>query len=264
MAVQVSAGAGSLFAIGLGAGDIATIYSLGRRFGNWWTASSGDEDFLRLLDEDELNLLTRRGMMDSARFNAIWNNNLILLANGKKVIIEGEQAQRTLGQLSRFTACMVCMIASLDAFAAGTVVRTIARTLLLELLRTTEHGEELLASEMTNRINAWRSAACVRGIHSKVQEARMMLVNSGKILSGTLPPLDAKEVAHFLYWLLAGDSACFQTSSSDLAGIAYCLSHTGFDLLSVHGFSDHSVQTCCRVVYDNSSNAGLQTHLAYQ
>lgn len=63
MALQLTTGYGSLLALGVGAGDIASIYSLGRRVGDCWTASSGDEDFLRLLDEDELNILKRRGVL---------------------------------------------------------------------------------------------------------------------------------------------------------------------------------------------------------
>ena len=117
MALQVSTGYGSLLALGVGAGDIASILSLGRRVGNWWTASSGDEEFLRLLDEDELEILTRRGVIDIARFNKVWNTSITLLANGKKITAQGEQAQKVLGRLTRFTGCMVCIIVTLDAFA---------------------------------------------------------------------------------------------------------------------------------------------------
>ena len=242
---------------------MATIYSLGRRVGNWWTASSGDEEFLHLLDEDELNLLTRRGVLDAARFNKTWNNCMTLLANGKKMTIEGEQAHKVLGQLSRFTACMVCIIASLDAFAEFTVVRTILRKLLLELLKTTEHGEDLLASELSNRINAWRSAACIRGIHKQVREIRLSLVKSKRILSGTIPLRDTKEVVDFLYWLLTENTTQFYTSCSDLAGIAHCLSQTGFDLLSVDGLG-YPTETSCRLVYDVSQALKPQNHLAHQ
>lgn len=153
---------------------------------------------------------------------------------------------------SRFTACMICIVASLDTFAAATVVRTIYRKLLLYLLQTTEHGENLVTSELSNRINAWRSAACVRGIHQKLREIRLSLMDSGKVLTGTVPPQDAREIAEFLYWLLAGQSSSFYTSSSDLAGIAYWLSQIGLEVLSVERFLDGSGGSSCQLIYDNS------------
>lgn len=143
---------GSLVAVGIDVYDVAALYSLGRRFGNWCTASPGDEELLRLLDEDEMNLLTRRGVLDAARFDATWNEKMKLLSNRKKITIDGANAHKALGETSRFTACMICIVATLDTFAAASVVRMICRKLLLDLLRTTEHGENLVASEMSDRI----------------------------------------------------------------------------------------------------------------
>lgn len=257
MTLQATTGYGSLIAIGLGVGDVATIYSLGRRFGNWWTAASGDDDLLRTLDEDEMNILRRRGLIDLPRFNATWNNSMTLLANGSKLTIEGEHAQKVLGHLSRFTASMICIIASVDTFAASSVTRVIFKSLLLKLLQTTEHGEDIVLSELSNRLNAWRSAACVRGIHKRAQEIRLSLLRSEQVMSGTLPAAEAREVVEFLYWLLTGDTDAFHTSSSDLAGIAWCLSNTGFDLLSVHGFSGNCAMTACRLFYNGISNVAL-------
>lgn len=81
MSLQVSTAYGSLLAVGIGSHDIAAIYSLGRRLGNWWTASSGDGDLLRLLDQDQMDLLTRRGILDVLLFNATWNSSMTLLSN---------------------------------------------------------------------------------------------------------------------------------------------------------------------------------------
>lgn len=69
MSLQISTGVGSLVVLGLGVGDIAALYTLGRRVGNWMTANSGDADLLALLDEDELDILRRRGILDIARFD---------------------------------------------------------------------------------------------------------------------------------------------------------------------------------------------------
>jgi hypothetical protein len=149
---------------------------------------------------------------------------------------------------------MVCIVASVDTFAAAIVVRTICRKLLLDLLRTTEHGENLVASQVSNRINAWRSAAYIRDIHQTLRETRLSLVYFGKVLTGTISPQDAREVAEFLYWLLAGQSKSFCTSSSDLADIAYCLFHIGFDLLTVEGFLGNLSELRCRLIYDDSGD----------
>ncbi|KAH8728536.1 hypothetical protein GQ44DRAFT_824316 [Phaeosphaeriaceae sp. PMI808] len=262
MALQLTTGHGSPLAVGIGAHDIATIYSIGRRLGNWWTASSGDQEFLRLLDEDEMNILTRRGVLDPIHFNATWNGHMTLLSNGEKITIDGEHAHTALGEISRFTASMICIVASLDTFAATSLVRTISRNLLIKLLRTTERGEDLVASEVSNRINAWRSAACIRGIHQKMREIRLALEKAGKILAGTIPPQDVREVVEFLDWLLAGQTKSFHTSSSDLAGIAYCLSQVGFDVLSVEGFVDDPSETGCRLIYDNSGDSKHQGYIA--
>ena len=35
-----------------------------RKVGNWWTAASGDQDLLKVEDEDEANILKRRGVLD--------------------------------------------------------------------------------------------------------------------------------------------------------------------------------------------------------
>jgi hypothetical protein len=68
MSLTVLAGAGSLLSIGVGAGDIATLFTLGVRFGNWLTALKGDADFLAMLEEDEVSILTRRGTIDMEHF----------------------------------------------------------------------------------------------------------------------------------------------------------------------------------------------------
>lgn len=182
---------------------------------------------------------------------------MTLLANGKKITVKGAQAHTVLGRLTRFTACMVCIMATLDAFADFTIVRSVFNDLLSQLLKATEHGEDLLVSELQGRINAWRSAACVRSLHIRARDIRLSLIQDKKILDGLLPTKDAKEVSRFLYWLLAENTAQFLTSSSDLAGIATCLSETGFDLLSIHGFLIHSSETPCRLIYDSTRDYSL-------
>jgi hypothetical protein len=145
-------------------------------------------------------------------------------------------------------------------------VKAIFKQLLLELLKSTENGEELLASELNSRLNAWRSAACVREIHFRSREMRRELIVSQKIQDGVMPMGEAREATRLLYWLLAENSDSFTTSSSDIAGIAHCLSRTGFDILSVDGIIDQPLETPCRVHFDPSSviNSQVQPNYALE
>ena len=68
MSVQSLLGGSSLISLGFGAGDIATLYTLGRRLGNWLTAPIGDAELLVLFEEDEFELFQRRDIIDINRF----------------------------------------------------------------------------------------------------------------------------------------------------------------------------------------------------
>lgn len=63
-----------------------------------------------------------------------------LLANGKPMTIDSDEADIVLEKLSRFTVVMMCMIASLEVFAMWEVVRKLLKDILKGLLRTTELG----------------------------------------------------------------------------------------------------------------------------
>jgi len=69
MALQLALGKNALASLSVGVGDIVTLYNLGRRFGNWLTASEDDQNLLKLLDCDELDVLKRRGLIDLNAFN---------------------------------------------------------------------------------------------------------------------------------------------------------------------------------------------------
>ena len=253
MSIQVTTGFSRLVGLGVSAGDVATLITLGNRVGNWYTAASGDEEFLAMLDEDELEILHRGGLLDLPRFNKRWSKQMRLLVNGKAQVYKGEGAKNTLGTLTRFTAVMVCLVAALDAFTSLSASQTIMKNLMKELLRATEHGEDLMVSRLANRINAWRSAACVRGLSIKARKIRDKLLSEELIQDGYMPFGEWREVLEFLYWLLAERSEKRTTNSSDVAGMAVCLSELGLDILSVEGFGTHSVQTSCTLEYSAKS-----------
>ncbi|KAF2877624.1 hypothetical protein BDV95DRAFT_481536 [Massariosphaeria phaeospora] len=262
MSLQITTKTGSLIALGLGISDIATIVSLSRRFGNWMTAASGDADFLEFLDTDELEIIRRRGLLDVDRFNKVWGHRIALLANGKPTEYEGEDAEKVLEKFSRFTAIMVCLVAAMDAFMSFELVRSTLRQVLLALLRTTEFGEDILASRYPDRLNSWRSSSTLRGLASKARQIRRRLLDRRLLVDGLMPQGDRLHMIQFLIWLLAESGEDFTTQSSDVAGVASCLSELGIDLLSVEGLGEagdgRASLTSCRVRY--SSEAIMRVH----
>jgi len=143
MSIQASLGRGSLLALGMGVSDVATVVSLGMRVGNWLTTASGDKGFLELLDQDEMDILKRRGLIDVARFNKRWGEKMALLVHNEPKVVSGQQAEKALQKFGRFTAIMVSTVAALDAFASPDIVKLTLRSVLAELLRTTEYGEDI-------------------------------------------------------------------------------------------------------------------------
>jgi hypothetical protein len=64
MSLQVTSGLRSFVALGISTGGVATLITIGSKVGNWWTAASGDQDLLKTEDEDDANILKRRGVLD--------------------------------------------------------------------------------------------------------------------------------------------------------------------------------------------------------
>ena len=262
MSLTVTAGAGSLISVGLGVTDVANLYAVGRLIGNWITAPSGDIEFLDLLQSDELDILRRRGMIDTHRFNARWRQRARLLMNGRPTELVGDDAAKVLGTLSRFTAIMVAIVAALDGFMNFLALKDVMKRLLKELLKTTEYGEDVLSSQLNDRVNAWRSTAYLRGLSIAVQEIREDLVAKKKVLNGYMPAGESHVMAEFSYWLLSGDTSTLITPSSDVAGVAVALSQIGFDVLSVQGWGEDGHNTSCKVVYEPvlfSTKEGVKT-----
>ncbi|MCJ1378281.1 hypothetical protein MMC17_001378 [Xylographa soralifera] len=253
MSVQVTTGFSQLVSLRIGAGDVATMINLGHRVGNWWTADSGDREFLDLLDEDEMSLIHCRGLIDLPRFNKQWSNALRLLVNGKPQVYKDREARPILGPFTRFTAIMVSMIAALDAFCSLKITKEVIKSVIRGLLCTTEYGEDLMASRLNNRINAWRSAACVRGLSIAAKKTRDNLIMKELILDGFMPYGEARDMARFLLWLLTENSETYTTSSSDIAGVATSLSKLGIDVLNVHGLGDDSLEPSCTLIYSSEA-----------
>ena len=263
MAVQAVAGPGSLISLGISISDVATFYGLAKRVGNWLSAVSGDQEFLELLGQDELDILQRKGLIDIQRFNKRWGSRMVLLENGRHTTLTGEASEKNLDRFSRFTASMVCVIAALGAFATQKSVLAVLKDVLLELLRTTEWGEDIIAAQFSGRVHCWQSAADVRGLSAKAREIRLGLLNRKEILDGFMPEGESRLMIEFLVWLLSGTSATYTTPSSDVAGVGLCLSELGMDILSVTGFRSEPPQTPCRLEYSTQAPFQLKNPAQY-
>lgn len=222
-------------ALGIGMSDVATLFVLSKRVGNWLSASSGDKDFLQLMDQDEVDLLRRGGLIDTNRFNKRWGSEMFLLANGEAKTFKGEIAENALDTLGQFTALMVSLVAALDAFCLPKVVKVVVRSTLLEILGPAEYGEDVVASQYVQRINAWRSSATVRGISAEARRIRRSLISSDAIVSGLMPSGDMPHMVKFLVWLITDRSEQHITPSTDVAGVGLCLSQLSIDVLGVQG-----------------------------
>jgi hypothetical protein len=250
MSFQISAGKDSLVALGFSLGDITTLESLSRRFGGWFTTKSGDAELFTLLDDIEENVLQRQGLIDISRFNKYWGSRIELLGHEGVVVCEGQQAEKVLENLGQFSAVMVCLVAGLDAFSPSEVAKSTLRRVLSKLLRSSENGEDILASQYPQRFNSWRSAAEVRGMSRRAREIRRDLINDNLIVGGLMPPQDAHHMVHFLTWLLGEKSELFQTPSSDIAGLGFVISELGINILRVEGLKREVPWTPCRLEYD--------------
>ncbi|KAI8716691.1 hypothetical protein NCS52_00963300 [Fusarium sp. LHS14.1] len=249
MSIQVTTAPGALVALGLGFSDVSTLVALGRRVGNWWTATDGDKEFLSLLEEDASNILQRRGLLDVPSFNKRWSKQIQLLANGCLLRLEDRDIEQVLKD-SKVLFVMTCLVAVLEQFVKQELVRDIVYNMLKSLLKLHENGEDILRSQYSPRLNAWRSTAILRGLNLAADKYRQELVHSGHVVSGLLPRTESRHVEEFLTWLLGSHEPFFKTPSSDIAGIAICLSQLGIDIIDVQ--SAESLETSqrpCTVIY---------------
>ncbi|KAJ3460327.1 hypothetical protein MRS44_011194 [Fusarium solani] len=145
---------------------------------------------------------------------------------------------------------MTCLVAVLEQFAKQGLVRDILYNMLKSLLKLHENGEDILRSQYSSRLNAWRSTAVLRDLSQAAYENRQELIRNDSVMSGWLPETESRHVEEFLTWLLGSQEPSFKTSSSDVAGMAICLPQLGIDIIDVQ--STESLETSqrpCTVIY---------------
>lgn len=149
---------------------------------------------------------------------------------------------------------MTSLIAVLEQFTSQKVSRDILYAVLSELFQLAEHGQDIPRSHYDQRLNAWRSNACLRGLSNSAGEYRSELVSQGKVVPGHFPSQEMPDVKDFLVWFLAKRESRFITTSSDVAGIAACLQRLGLDLIHIQWSADDvpSTDDICTLVYSES------------
>ncbi|KAK5651662.1 hypothetical protein OQA88_11837 [Cercophora sp. LCS_1] len=126
-------GNAGLIAAGISVGDVATLFTLGTRIGNWVTAEKGDRDLLGMLEEDEHAFLERRGLVGITRFQKRWDCRLQVVKNGKLERVTGKSVERLLSSSSQWTVVMTCIAAALDEFASSAMGQLRIGSVLLTL-----------------------------------------------------------------------------------------------------------------------------------
>lgn len=253
MSLQVASGAASLVSLGFSIGDIAVLASLGKKLGSWLTADENGTRLLELLNLDEFEIF-KHGLMDYTRFNKRWGSSLILRVNNRVETFSGKRVEKVLDDVRPFTAVMVCLTASLDAFVGRKAVRETLKRVLVNLFSALDSSEEAVKSELHALHNGWLSTADVRGISGEVRSIRSDLIRSRAVLDGLMHPDDVPSMVQFLLWLLKDHGeTTFTTSSSDIAGVAFCLRKLGMEILSIDNFMEPHLPTQRRLIYSHDA-----------
>lgn len=272
MSITLATGPGALISLGLGIGDLATLVGLKDRVGNWMSTSPGDKDLLAHLDIDENDIFQRRGLVDIPVFNKRWRQHIRLLANGAPLdIYESEITKyidnpaELIEDLSLFSAVFVSIVATLDAFASPYTSQPIIYNILQRLIKPAVEGEDIIRAKYKPRLNSWRSSATLRTMSTECKGYVRKLVSRGIIMPGHMPLGDSRHMEDFIFWLLGSQDTEFRTASSDVAGVADCLSNVGIDVVAVSGpgFGSGSYTRPCSVVYSKDSILNLSTLSAH-
>ncbi|KAK3346340.1 hypothetical protein B0T25DRAFT_506692 [Lasiosphaeria hispida] len=269
MPTKVGSARDALLALGVGIGDVASIFALGRRNGNWWTAVANDKALLTLLNGTESNIVQRRGILELASFNKAWRSSLWLLSNGAPLNIWEPEIRTVLNnpsdllhELPLFTSIMTCVVAVVDQFTNKDTANSVFYDVLKALFSLGTVGEEMLKAHYTSHVNGWRSTACVRGLSHHAEQSKLMLIQDGTIFSGHMS-CTSTHLVQFLVWLLGTNKQTFKTNSMDIAGIATCLRNFGFRI----GFREPCEAVCILMVspeplpHDEASRLGRDANL---
>lgn len=198
MSITAQTSINSLISLGIGFGDVATLWAYGRKFGNFLSTNRLDEELLTVLDLDHMEILRRKGLFELPLWNKRWTEELRILANGRAMVIKGDVAKTIYGDVERFTAVMISLVAVLDLFASKKCVHMVMSELLKLLTATNPENETFIDSQCRTLIDAWRSSGVARGMTDHCRRQHLHWVQQRVVVNGQFPQGESSEMAYFL------------------------------------------------------------------
>ncbi|RPA77189.1 hypothetical protein BJ508DRAFT_310356 [Ascobolus immersus RN42] len=235
MTLALTAGADSLIQLGVSISDIALLIDVGRKVGNWFRASSTDNELLAHLSEDSEALIARPGLVDQLKLNKRWSRLHFIYEGEYRVNILGDGSTSKPEELSKFTWAMVIVCTALRLCLRGEELKVTIMDMFGRLLgRSKEEGlQQSLRLLLSTNMEAWRSVEQVRGLSGVANKAfqRHLKLAGDKRLSGELNEAERLEMVDLLVWLLGGKTNEFYSYSAMVFAAVGAMGNLGFDLL---------------------------------
>ncbi|EKJ76422.1 hypothetical protein FPSE_03421 [Fusarium pseudograminearum CS3096] len=109
MSVAATLGPRSLIQLGISLTDIAQIYKIGKKIGNWIMIRSNDQDLFETLLEDPEALLKRKGLIEPARMESMFPHAKFIY-DGDKQDSSKKDVKIEHGELRPFSWLMVVIV----------------------------------------------------------------------------------------------------------------------------------------------------------
>ncbi|KAK9773987.1 putative Heterokaryon incompatibility domain-containing protein [Seiridium cardinale] len=229
MSIAASVGRQGLLQLRLSLGDVALVYSQGRKFGNWLSCKRNEEDLFETLMEDPEAILKRKGLVEPARMESLYPS-LTLIHEGQKVDSQNKTLAASARQdLQPFSWLMVVLVAALDICLPHQRILDLIIDVFLEVLNNTAAEDSLRVSLDVN-IQSWRSVSQVRRVAPYV---RATFKKTWQEKSGGLEAIpqlsqaEAKEMVSFLTCLFSGIGPSFTCISAATFAAARAIEKAG-------------------------------------
>lgn len=263
MAVTVQNGIKSLFSVGLGVADVASLIQHGRSFGNFLFTQNNDVELFESLSEVYGVILKRRGLIDPTLMENQWSQNINLIVDGR--ILENESMPKTLKDegYGSFTWLMIVLITGVDVcLLSHQVLELLIEVFVVALQRDdAEHVRESLEALLNTNIRSWRSSGCFLGmvapLTAAIKDSRMEIVGHRNV--PLLTRSERVELRDFVLWMLQGQSTRYRLVSATLYSLAEAFSRLGI-LIRV-GFPKAELEALPTVSYAGSGDTDFSDAL---
>jgi hypothetical protein len=236
MSLTLATGAKSLISLGVSLSDVALLYDLGRKFGNFLRAAKNEEELLESIMENSDALLKRRGLVDVARMESRWNV-FQLVYEGNRISNETQPDVASKQNLSALSWLMVTIISALDLCLPPAGVHSLLVRVFHDLITSTSTAGDsqllnALQVQLPTNIESWRDVGRVRGIDKRIMPHMMSCryKHTGVKAIPQLNPAELEEAKGFLFWLMDGKDHSFKCISATVFSLASALRHAGIQI----------------------------------